>query len=416
MNKEDINKIIKSNPDSYVQIIKSKHKDFYNQINVEYSGKTFGEKLYNSIYGERKCKVCNNQTKFRSFTVGYSEYCSKKCSNISTVSVRTNALIEKNKQNRHLYYETKKCLVCSINFESLIYRNQKCCGAKCSGIYVAKDINRIDKIKNTKLNRYGSATYVNAEKAKLTCIEKYGVDNISKTEYFKDLAKSESKKRFFDNILNHKLSTVAIPLFTQEDYISTDKNNLYKFKCKQCNDIFEDHIDGGHLPRCLKCNPYIAGFSHNEKEIVNKMVYIWNKVFEYSISPIKAYSNKKNQEVLLNLYKTAFSGDLNNWREYACKINSSQFLMGEKKTKNNFKAVFSWLIKEETIEKIMNGEYGIGDRELDMNNVTKNIGYGALYGITYPLSIPIHLMHVFYWSKHKYNYALCVMSNYPRIK
>jgi hypothetical protein len=47
--------------------------------------------------------------------------------------------------------------------------------------------------------------------------------------------------------------------------------------------------------------------------------------------------------------------------------------MGEKKTKNNFKAVFSWLIKEETIEKIMNGEYGIGDRELDMNNVTKNI-------------------------------------------
>ncbi len=47
--------------------------------------------------------------------------------------------------------------------------------------------------------------------------------------------------------------------------------------------------------------------------------------------------------------------------------------MGEKKTKNNFKAVFRWLIKEETIEKIMNGEYGVGDRELDMNNVTKNI-------------------------------------------
>lgn len=269
MNKEDINKIIKSNPDSYVQIIKSKHKDFYIKINSEYSGKTFGEKLYKSIHGEKKCKVCNNSTKFKSFIVGYSEYCSKKCSNISTVSVRTNTMIEKNKQNRHLYYETKVCLVCSINFESLIYRNQKCCNAKCSGLYVAKDINRVDKIKNTKLNRYGSATYVNAEKAKLTCIEKYGVDNISKTEYFKDLAKSESKKRFFDNILNHKLSTVAIPLFTQEDYISTDKNNLYKFKCKQCNDIFEDHIDGGHLPRCLKCYPYIAGFSHNEKEIVN---------------------------------------------------------------------------------------------------------------------------------------------------
>ena len=32
MNVEDINKIIKLNPDSYVQIIKSKHKDFYIKI------------------------------------------------------------------------------------------------------------------------------------------------------------------------------------------------------------------------------------------------------------------------------------------------------------------------------------------------------------------------------------------------
>ena len=47
--------------------------------------------------------------------------------------------------------------------------------------------------------------------------------------------------------------------------------------------------------------------------------------------------------------------------------------MGEKETKNNFKAVFSWLIKEETIERIQQGEYGVGDRELDMNNVSKNI-------------------------------------------
>ena len=46
--------------------------------------------------------------------------------------------------------------------------------------------------------------------------------------------------------------------------------------------------------------------------------------------------------------------------------------MGEKKTKNNFKAVFGWLIKEETVEKILNGEYGVGDRELDINNISQN--------------------------------------------
>jgi hypothetical protein len=103
------------------------------------------------------------------------------------------------------------------------------------------------------------------------------------------------------------------------------------------------------------------------------MIYIWNKVFEYSVNPIKAYSNKKNQIKLLNLYRKKFNSDLDKWREYACKVNSSQFLMGEKKTKNNFKAVFGWLIKEETIDKINAREYGVGDRELDMNNISKNI-------------------------------------------
>ena len=111
----------------------------------------------------------------------------------------------------------------------------------------------------------------------------------------------------------------------------------------------------------------------NEKETANKMLYVWNKVFECSVSPIKAYSNQKNQQTLMYLYKNLFNSDLDKWREYALKVNSSQFLMGEKETRNNFKAVFSWLIKEETIEKVQNGEYGVGDRELDMNNVSKNI-------------------------------------------
>jgi hypothetical protein len=110
-----------------------------------------------------------------------------------------------------------------------------------------------------------------------------------------------------------------------------------------------------------------------EKEMLDKMLYIWNTVFEYSANPIKAYRNKNNEATLAKIYKTIFNNDLDKWREYACKVNSSQFLMGEKKTKNNFKAVFSWLIKEETIEKIQNGEYGVGDRELDMNNISKNI-------------------------------------------
>ena len=267
MTNEEILKLINDKPDVYVQIIKARHKLFYETINVQYNGSTFGEKLYQHMYGVVKCKQCNKETKFKSFLVGYTEYCSKKCSNQSTANQRSHTMIEKNKQTRHQYYETKKCLICGNDFESLIFRKQKCCSSKCSGVYVSSQPDRIDKIKQSKLKKYGNAAYVNSEKAKQTCLEKYGVDNISKTDQFKNFIKIDSKKRFIDNIVNHKLSLKVLPLFNLDDYINTDKQNKYKFQCKKCNDIFEDHIDGGHLPRCLKCEPYVAGFSLNEREI-----------------------------------------------------------------------------------------------------------------------------------------------------
>ncbi len=129
---------------------------------------------------------------------------------------------------------------------------------------------------------------------------------------------------------------------------------------KSTNIISKDAIEG------------TLDITKEEQLTLQTMVELWNQVFEHSVNPIKAYSNKKNQQTLLDIYQTIFNSDLDNWREYALAINSSQFLMGEKKTKNNFKAVFGWLIKPETIEKILSGEYGVGDRELDINNQSKN--------------------------------------------
>ena len=383
MNNEEILKLVNNNPDSYVQIIKARDKKFYNTINDRYTGDKFGEKLYQYIYSNTgQCKNCGNKTKFKSFTTGYTEYCSKKCSNIVTSSKRSETVIENNRNNRHVHYETKKCLVCQNDFESLKSRKQKCCSAKCSGIYVSSQPNRIEKIKETKLQKYGSETYVNPEKAKKTCLKRYGVDNIFKfrdikelikeinlnkygTEYssqsdeIKDKIKNTNLKKYgvenpsklesvkdkvkhtfiknygVDNVFKHKETmqevysenikkygskipvngemlkssmlkklketlyksiierlikkSECIPLFTLEEYISTEKKNEYKFKCKKCDDIFYNHIDGGHLPRCLKCNPYIAGFSLHEKEI-----------FEYIKSLIGSNIIVENDRTILN--------------------------------------------------------------------------------------------------------------------
>ena len=64
-----------------------------------------------------------------------------------------------------------------------------------------------------------------------------------------------------------KVVSPLTSLFSIEQYITTDKINAYDFKCKKCDVIFKDHIDGGHLPRCLKCDPILSGFSICEKEI-----------------------------------------------------------------------------------------------------------------------------------------------------
>ena len=75
---------------------------------------------------------------------------------------------------------------------------------------------------------------------------------------------------------------------------------------------------------------------------------------------------------MLNVLNNHFARDLSEWQEYAKKVNSSQFLMGEKETKKNFKAIFSWLIQENTVESIQSGGYGVGDRKLDMDNIEEN--------------------------------------------
>ena len=108
-----------------------------------------------------------------------------------------------------------------------------------------------------------------------------------------------------------------------------------------------------------------------EQTTLQAIISTWNKAFSYSLKPIKAYTNRKNSPLLLKLFHTTFGSSLDKWKSYALAVNSSKFLMGEKQT--NFKATFSWLIKQDVAQAILAGEYGVGDRELDLNNVKQNI-------------------------------------------
>ena len=58
-------------------------------------------------------------------------------------------------------------------------------------------------------------------------------------------------------------------------------------------------------------------------------------------------------------FKDKFGSCLEKWEKYCKDIASSKFLMGEIKS---FRATLDWALKFDIIQKILEGNYGIGDR------------------------------------------------------
>lgn len=81
---EKILTILSDHPYHYHRIIKRDLPDVHAKV-FECKGKTFAEKLYNFIYSPNAvCKTCgSDNVKFKEFTTGYRDYCSRKCTSLS---------------------------------------------------------------------------------------------------------------------------------------------------------------------------------------------------------------------------------------------------------------------------------------------------------------------------------------------
>ena len=191
MNNDDILKLYKDSRDSFVQKIKAYNRDFYNEVNSKFVGRNFSEKLYQYIYGRFECEMCGADVKFISFGEGYRKYCCKKCSNEATKDIRRSK-IKKDLSK----WETKICPECNNRFDVLKIRNQIYCSNKCSAVVIGQNVDRMEKIKKTKFERYGDCNYVNLEKAKQTNLDRYGVDNPAYLSETKNKIKETNLERY----------------------------------------------------------------------------------------------------------------------------------------------------------------------------------------------------------------------------
>ena len=102
-------------------------------------------------------------------------------------------------------------------------------------------------------------------------------------------------------------------------------------------------------------------FSSNVINITNKMIKQWNLIIRDNNVPLLTSQRRLQLNMIFTKY---FCGSMEKWKEFCISINSSKFLMGEKKL--GFKAYFDWLIQDQIIERILNKEFGIGDRTPDI--------------------------------------------------
>ena len=94
------------------------------------------------------------------------------------------------------------------------------------------------------------------------------------------------------------------------------------------------------------------------KDIIQQMILIWNQIVEEGNKTIEL--NSKRLSFLKKAFETKFESCLEKWKEFCKRIASSKFLMGE--IKASFKASLDWVLKFDILQRILEGDYGVGDR------------------------------------------------------
>lgn len=139
----------------------------------------------------------------------------------------------------------------------------------------------VEKIKKTKLSKYGDTKYNNISKNKQTCIEKYGVENVFQIKQIQDKSKKTMLARYgvTHNSKNpatrSKAKNTCIKKYGVENYSQTAEyhkraRKLYKYKKEKFDSFPELAV-------------YIYAKDHDQKIIRNpiRFEYIYNNKKHY---------------------------------------------------------------------------------------------------------------------------------------
>ncbi len=121
---------------------------------------------------------------------------------------------------------------CPIANKDILEKANKTRSDKYGSLEQARKV-ASDKAKETKLELYGSKTYVNSEKRKLTCLEKYGVECSLqnpevRSKQVKSAKESALEKRFKEFLVNNKIDFDSHITFKKDNLIHEFDVAIYR--------------------------------------------------------------------------------------------------------------------------------------------------------------------------------------------
>lgn len=173
--------------------------------------------------------------------------------------------------------------------------------------------------------------------------------------------------------------------YVYKEYIENNKEDLSLSACakvesmnieRENNFIFEKESDSFDISKSIATNNnkpnktlkkdselQIKGLKFSFEEISR----VWNRIINNNDEPLQLTASRI--KALSLIFSKHFEGSIEKWEGYCKKIASSKFLMGEI---TPFKASFDWAIREENIVKVMEGNYGVGDRKFTEKDTDSN--------------------------------------------
>lgn len=281
---------------------------------------TFSERLYVIMKDINKtpiCLECNKPVKFKNYTKGYKTFCSHKCGKKSEVTKN------KMKQNNLNKYGVENVFQADTVKNKIKHTNLKRYGY--SNPNKSKEISQ--KVVETKLSKSKEEKESTLKRRKKTFTEKYGVDNIFKSETFlndkliiqkrKMKQKTTQKINYFNRVKKdvYNKDYHLKMCFTMDDYL--EEKDLI-FKCVKCNKKynFESLIKNGEIHKCKNCYPPVLNY-----EQYKLFEFIKNKIpeTEYNdrkLLKIKGERTCKELDILVASKKLAIEYDGILWHSF----------------------------------------------------------------------------------------------------